>query len=45
VIEVWEPQEDAARFFRERFVPAIDALGLSGPLPRREFWPVHRTMK
>jgi len=45
VIEVWESEEEANRFFEERFVPALSALGLSGPPPQPQFWPVHNAMK
>jgi hypothetical protein len=45
VIEVWESEEEANRFFQERFIPALHALGLSGPPPPREFWPVHNAME
>jgi hypothetical protein len=45
VIEVWESAEEANRFFQERFMPALQTLGLSGPPPPREFWPVHNAMK
>jgi hypothetical protein len=45
VIEVWESEEQADRFFQERFFPALQALGLAGPHPAREFWPVHNAMK
>jgi len=45
VIEVWESEEEANRFFQERFFPALEALGISGPPPRRELWPVHNAMK
>ena len=31
VIEVWESEEQADRFFRERFMPALEAVGLIGP--------------
>ena len=44
VIEVWESEEEANRFFQERFVPALQALGLAGTPPPREFWPVHNAM-
>jgi hypothetical protein len=44
VIEVWESEEAANRFFQERFFPALRALGVSGPVPTREFWPVHNAM-
>jgi hypothetical protein len=45
VIEVWESEEEANRFFLERFVPALQALGVSGPPPQPQFWPVHNAMK
>ena len=45
VIEVWESEEEANRFFQERFFPALEALGISSPPPRRELWPVHNAMK
>ena len=44
VVEVWETEEEADRFFHERFVPALRSLGLS-KTPAREFWPVHAAMK
>ena len=43
VIEVWESQEDADRFVRERLMPAWEAVGLTGR-PQPEFWPVHSYM-
>ena len=45
VIEVWESEEEAERFFRERFMPALEALEIDGPRPPREFWPVHNAMR
>ena len=45
VIEVWESEDEAKRFFRERFVPTLRALGIKGPPPQPEFWPVHKAMK
>ena len=30
VIEVWESEEEANRFFQERFFPALRALGIEG---------------
>jgi hypothetical protein len=45
VIEIWESEEEANRFFQERFMPALQKLGFSGPPPPREFWPVHNAMK
>jgi len=43
VIEVWESEEDAKRFFNERLKPAFEAVGVSGP-PQPQFWPVHNYM-
>jgi hypothetical protein len=45
VIEVWDSEEEAEQFFKERFVPALQALGIPGPPPPRQFWPVHNAMK
>jgi hypothetical protein len=46
VIEVWESEDDAQRFFKERLEPALRAAGaLTGPPPRPQFWPVHNYMK
>jgi hypothetical protein len=46
VIEVWESEEDASRFFNERLEPALKAAGaLTGPPPQPQFWPVHNIMK
>ena len=44
VIEVWSSEEDANRFYEEQFMPALRALGLTGPPPARELWPVHNAM-
>ena len=44
VIEVWISEEDANRFYEEQFMPALRALGLTGPTPGRELWPVHNAM-
>ena len=45
VVEVWESEEEAHRFFHDRFVPTLRALGIEGPPPQPEFWPVHKAMK
>jgi hypothetical protein len=45
VIEVWDSEEDANRFFQEQFIPALKTLGVGGPPPSREFWPVHNAMR
>ena len=45
VIEVFESEEDAGRFLKERFGPALDAVGFSGQRPQPQFWPVHSYMK
>ena len=39
VIELWESEEDARRFLRERFAPALQAIGVSGPPPQIQFCP------
>lgn len=43
VIEVFESEEEARRFLKERLGPAFGALGASAP-PEPEFWPVHTYM-
>ena len=43
VVEVWESREDAERFFREHYIPALRDAGVRR-LPRRELWPVHAAM-
>lgn len=45
VIELWESEEDARTFLRERFAPALQAIGESGPPPQIQFWPVHNIMR
>jgi hypothetical protein len=42
VIEVWESEEEARRFLREKLAPALRAAGAQGPAPSAEFWPLHR---
>jgi hypothetical protein len=41
VIEVWESEEDAERCFKERLVPAFEAVGVQSRPPQPQFWPVH----
>ena len=43
VIEVWESEQDAQRFVKERLLPAFEAIGVPPP-PPPEFWPVHNYM-
>ena len=43
VIEVWESEEDAKRFVKERLLPAFEAVSTPPP-PPPEFWPVHNYM-
>jgi hypothetical protein len=43
VIEVWESEEDAKRFVKERLLPAFEAVGTAPP-PPPQFWPVHNYM-
>ena len=44
VVEVWESEEDADRFFRRHFIPALREAGVRR-LPRRELWNVHTAMR
>lgn len=44
VVELWDSEEDAKRFLGGRFAGALEALGVSGPPPHVEFWPVHSFM-
>jgi hypothetical protein len=44
VIEVWESQEDADRFYKDRLGPALEAVGVAGRV-QPQFWPVHNLMK
>ena len=41
VVEIWESVEEAGRFLKERFLPALEALGFTGRPPQPQFWPVH----
>jgi hypothetical protein len=43
VIEVWESEEDAKRFVKERLLPAFEAVGAPPP-PPPQFLPVHNYM-
>lgn len=43
VIEVWESEEDAKRFVKERLLSAFEAVGAAPP-PPPQFWPVHNYM-
>jgi hypothetical protein len=45
VIEVWESEEDANRFYEERLKPAFEAVGVPGPPPQPQVWAVHNYMK
>jgi hypothetical protein len=42
VIEVWESEEEARRFVKERLLPAFEAVGAPAP-PPPELWPVHNS--
>jgi hypothetical protein len=44
VIEVWDSEEEAVSFLQDRFAPALRELGVEGPPPPREFWPVYNAM-
>jgi hypothetical protein len=45
VIEVFESEDDASRFLKERFGPALKAVGFSGPPPEPQYWPVYNYMR
>jgi hypothetical protein len=45
VIELWESEADAMRFFQERLKPAWDAVGVEAPPNPPQFWEVHNVMK
>jgi hypothetical protein len=40
VIELWDSEDDAQRFFAERLGPAFEAVGITGR-PQPQFWPIH----
>ncbi|MFE0644103.1 hypothetical protein ACFW2Y_21175 [Streptomyces sp. NPDC058877] len=44
VIEIWESEEEAKRFAKERLAPALQAAGMPGPLSPPQFWPIHTYM-
>jgi hypothetical protein len=41
VIEVWETEEDAQRFYKDRVRPAAEAVGATPP-PPPQLWQLHR---
>ena len=45
VIEVFASEEDASRFLKTRFGPALEAVGFAGERPQPQFWPIHNYMK
>ncbi len=45
VIELFESEEDASRFLKERFGPALEALGFAGRRPQPQFWAVQNYVK
>lgn len=44
VIEVFESEDEARRFLKDRLGPAFRSVGASPP-PEPEFWPVYNYMK
>lgn len=44
VVELWESEADANRFYQERLSPAFEAVGVPGPPPAPQFWPAHNYM-
>jgi hypothetical protein len=43
VLELWESEEDAKRFVKDRLLPAFEAAGAPAP-PPPQLWPVHQYM-
>ncbi len=43
VIEIWDSEQDAKQFAKERLLPAFEDLGAPLP-PPPQFWPVHNYM-
>ncbi len=43
VIELFESEQEAKRFLKERLRPAFQAVGAPSP-PQPQFWPVHNYM-
>jgi hypothetical protein len=43
VIEVWESEDDAKRFVKERLLPAFEAAAAPPP-PPPQLWPAHNYM-
>jgi hypothetical protein len=43
VMEVWESEQDAKRFAKERMLPAFEAVGAPPP-PPPQLWPVDNYM-
>ncbi|MFE9257712.1 hypothetical protein [Streptomyces sp. NPDC006879] len=44
VIEIWESEEEAKRFVKERLAPALQAAGATGPPPTPQFSPIYSYM-
>lgn len=44
VVELWESEEEAKRFVKERMLPAFEAVGASAP-PPPQLWSVHNYMR
>ncbi len=43
VVDVWESEEDAHRFFEEHVLPAAEAIGAPPP-PAPQLWRIHNHM-
>ena len=43
MLEVWESEEDAHRFFEEHVLPAAEAIGAPPP-PAPQLWRIHNYM-
>lgn len=44
VVEVWESEEDARRFFMEHLKPALEAAAAPPPPQEPEIWPIYNVM-
>lgn len=44
VVEVWESEEDARRFFTEHLQPALEAAAAPSPPQEPEMWPIYNLM-
>ncbi|MBA3305648.1 MAG: hypothetical protein H0U25_06945 [Thermoleophilaceae bacterium] len=45
VIDMWESEADASRFYAEQLTPALEAAGISAGSGGPRVWPVHNHIK